>query len=69
MAEQYDQIDILDKMFENIIQIRYDNGGDVTRDLATYNSFQAIVLPSIEELTTTCLNNIGNQFDVIYRKI
>jgi hypothetical protein len=45
--ETYDQVDIIDKMFENIIEILYNQLGNVSTNIRAYNSFQTVVLPSI----------------------
>lgn len=66
---KYDQIDIIDKMFENVIQILYNQEGDATKSYETFTTFDKITLPFIEQLTTKAMNNISNKVNQIYHII
>lgn len=56
-------------MFENVIQILYNQEGDATKSMETYTSFDSIALPYMEQLTTKAMINISNKVNQISHMI
>ena len=60
---RFDQIDLTDRIYENVIEIWYSQEGQITTNSAAFISYESLILPSLETLATSSEQNISDRFE------
>lgn len=61
-SPQFDQMDVIEKMFLSIIEIRFSNGGEVNINSSAFLDYESLMIPSINDLFNRSELNIHEYF-------
>lgn len=57
-TREYDHIDLIDTLIKNMIEIKHTGNSIITADSTTYNEFVDLIVPGLEDMVYTSINNI-----------